>query len=404
MSFAINCRRPHPFWFDLNDTVRNVAITSGVVTSDEDGDASIQVTTGADVSQEHSFGLALSYSYMDGSPDFSFTSSNEAVATVDASGVVTPVAAGNATITVIGSIEGTSVTRNIELTQTVVEGTTMNTIVGGVTGSARKSITDVIDAAISGKTPSVAKPLFSAANHVTGAYTYNASGWFYPWVTAMTGLSPWNSNGGTEKAGVAVTARNAIGAAHYGLNIGNTIRFVQSNGTVVDRVISAYSDMAGTDIRLYVLSSDLPAGITPAKMFPSDWTEHFTVGPSGGGRCESMPIAWIDKINNVYVHSVELYMDGSTIGAELDYGLPVGVERLSFSKGLTMGDSGSPFFVMVGSNLALLTSAYGWGASPSYPVRLSAMQSAISTLNATAGVGAYSLTTVDFSAFTNFTL
>lgn len=402
------CRKPHRFWYSINTMTADYALVSGSITYPEVGDAILKRDTGANTSQRRSILPSIEYSYIGQEGlGFSFSSSNEAVATVSSLGVVTPVAAGAVTITATATIDGSALVRTLDFTQTVTVAATVDTAINGVTGSLRKEITDNIAAAVSGKDPNTTKPLFSTANHATGTYVYNTACWAYGWASMITCFSPWNSRGAQQRAGVAVTAINTVHATHFPLAVNDVIRFVALDGTVVDRTVIGLQEVlnpAGTDSIVTVLDSPLPGSIYICKVLPTTWENYFTLGTSGYGLGEALPMLTMDQENKATVVRVGVFISGGPgMENELIYGYPVvDAEQATFYEGLIPGDSGSPQFVKIGADLVLMSTATSVISGASYPYLRTALQTAINTANAAAGVGSYTLTDVDLSGYTDF--
>jgi hypothetical protein len=400
----IYCQKPHKFWFSPNALTQTVSITSGTVSNPEEGDAVLEQTIGSDVSQQRRFTPTIDYSYLSGETQYSFESSNNAVATVNSVGVVEPVAAGTVVVSITATLGGLSKSRDLQFTQTVTPGEISKAVKTGVSGSVRKEISDNIDNSISGKTPFSSKPVFSTSNHAAGTYVYNTSCWGYGFVNLLTAFSPWNSRDAQKRAGVAITPRNFVNAWHFPLEIGDTIRFVEANGTVATRIIMDRERVGSTDVMVYALNSDLPAGIYKAKMFPSNWRNYFTPGPNSNEEGESLPMMCFNQYNKLVVISTGLFLASSYAGTLnlCQYAKPVGASRIAFEETLILGDSGSPIAVKVGSELLLVSSPSSTLGGPAYPALSTALQSSLNTVNTRADVGSHTLGYADFSEFTDF--
>jgi hypothetical protein len=141
-------------------------------------------------------------------------------------------------------------------------------------GTLKHELITSLDAMLADSLPSAEMPIYSAQDHSGGVYTRNTSNWAYSKVQAMTAISPWNSDASFRKAGILVSPRHVLFATHYRPADGSTIRFVQADNTVVTRTISGVIELPMTgpqypDIAIAKLDSDVPSGISFAKVLPS---------------------------------------------------------------------------------------------------------------------------------------
>ena len=330
----------------------------------------------------------LAISNMSGIPVWS--SSDTSVATVSASGLVTGSANGVTAISVTNSIS--TVTRMLSFSRTN-NGTP--TIVSFDSGTLRKAIEDFFVSRLGGSpNPVTAKPIFTTQVH-TGSISYvrNASCWMHSF-PALTCCSPWTSTGGNTRAGTLITPRHLLFANHYQINVGATVRFVTMDGTVVDRTLAGKVQVLGgiygldVDCMLGVLSADVPNTISFAKVIPPTWANKLPI-PQGTPmlRLDQEEKALVGKVTN-FTNS---FSNSDTYSA--------------YSEDLIGGDSGNPAFLVVGSDLAILTTWFtgGGGAGPDITSMQTLIDSTISSLDTSLGYNTgYSCTTVDLSTYTTF--
>lgn len=244
--------------------------------------------------------------------------------------------------------------------------------------------------------PSMPKngPVFTTQDHTTPNYVRNQELWCAD--MDLTCISPWNSNGGVRKAGVLVTPRHVVNASHYEYNVGNTVRFVEEDGTAHDRVITGkkrhpnYAPYS-PDLTLYTLSSDLPAAITPCKLMPANWNQYLVQN-----FFNRPPALGLDQEEKALI--IDFHTNGSFL-------TPVDVSRLIFHENKISGDSGNPAFLIVNGELVLVTVWTFGGAGSGTPVasHIADLNQMIIDADTQAGVSTgYTVTEADFSSFPNY--
>ena len=322
------------------------------------------------------------------------TSSNTGVLTdmgndYVASGVTT----GTATLTATADLNS-SIFSVKSAPVSVVGSTSTSYFKEYVSGSLAKNCSDNIDNAISGKTPSTAKPIFSTQNHSTATYTRNTNCWAGIW--DLTPISPWNSTGSYQRAGTLISPRHIIFAAHYQISAGATVRFVDASNNVVTRTMTnklthpSYSPHY-PDITVGILDSDVPAGIGFAKILPQNWATYL---PSLSSTY-SLPALVLDQEEKALISG--LYSLGA--GAYAGFKTPIDSTRLGFFESIIGGDSGNPSFLIINGTLVLLT-VWTFGG-PGSGTNILSEKTAINTMMSTLG-GGYSLTEVSLSGFNTY--
>lgn len=121
--------------------------------------------------------------------------------------------------------------------------------------------------------------IFSNQNHDQNNYTRNIHCWAYG--LDLSCISPWNSNGLMRKAGTLLSPRHVIWARHFNIVVNTTIRFIDDNNQVFERIIiesQAVPDMSNStsdrgfireyDMVIGLLDSDVPSSISFAKVLP----------------------------------------------------------------------------------------------------------------------------------------
>jgi len=324
----------------------------------------------------------------------SFRSLTPFIATVDQNGVVTIVAAGQASILV--TVDRT--TRRLDFTAVNPTGATVTTFDSFVASTVGKEASDFVDDALVGKSAATALKMFTSQNHGTQTYVRNPNLWCNSVVQNLTCCSPWNSTYGNLRAGTLFTPQHFYYSPHFPPAEGSTMRFVGADGTVYNRTVlkrRSHPDYDGffPDLGVGVLSSPLPVAITPCKFAPSDFEDYIP------GVAYGIPCIILDQAENLSVTDL-FHIDFSA-----SFIVPKDSKRLEFYEPKINGDSGNPAFMVIDEQLVLMTTlrSGGAGSGPFAGDHLAAINQLILDVDALASISTgYTLTEVDLSDFTNF--
>jgi hypothetical protein len=416
----INEGRALPFWFDIGQYRESTEVSEGTqapyTEDDKEGTRYTTTTTGEKVT------LLVTPVYDNGEfqISFNYSSDNPTEIDVDPNGtvvfMVAPETTSSAVITVTGTSGGIAVIRTVNITLTLSGASIIEVIEGGVAGSARKALSDPIDTALIGANPATQQNVYTSQDHVTPTYVRNTN--FFLQAThaeALTCASPWNSTGGTRRAGTAITPRHAVCAKHYSIPVGATLRFVASDNTVVERtVVQAANIIASNplsppvsplenDVWLMLLDSDLPASITHCKLFPYEYETHLPDGATTEGGA-AIPLLALDYSENGIVLDY-LGKDGPLIPPTPSnlWIEPTMPGRLAFNDPIIVGDSGNPIFTAIGSELWLMSTFAGSGSGPAYGGLVTELNAMITTLDTLQGdITGHTVTVGDLSSYTTY--
>ena len=319
-----------------------------------------------------------------------FESLNTDIATIASDGVITRVASGQCRVLVKNGV-----TIGIDLNLADQTQGDTESYANAVVGSLAEHVSNEIDSRID-DTMSMATNggIYSTQNHVTSTYVRNTNLWCDD--VDLTCASPWNSRGGSKRAGTLITAQHLLMASHYPLYIGDTVRFVANDNTILTRTITGvvnhpdYSPYY-PDLRVAVLDSALPSSITPCKLMPSDYEDYLVENSSN--RPGAIGLDQEEKA---------LIIDWTGGG---NFTTPTDSDRLIFHENIISGDSGNPAGVIVDGEFVSVTMWTYGGAGSGTPVAdfISDINTMITTADTQASVST-GLTVVeaDFSAFPNY--
>lgn len=399
------------FWFEIDQLLESTQIlpdSSAPVTED---DKAITRYTTASTGEQVTLTPIIKYALNNSEVFFTFESDNPTEVAVDAGGMVVyqvaPEQTASAVITITGVNGLSTIARTVHISLDVSGETTIDVIEGGVVGSARKALSDVLDTALSGANPVTQQSVYTSQDHSAPAYVRNTSFLLSSLVEALTCFSPWNSAGGGKRAGTAITKRHAVLANHYKYEAGTTVRFITSNNAIVTKTVvqsaRIFQDGAGTDAYMVLLDSDLPESITPCKLFPSGYADYLPAGVDPNSYAATdIPLLAIDQ------HEKGIVLDFNKHGyppeeANVLYGKPTLADRIAFYEPIISGDSGNPVFAVIGSELWLLSTFGGAHVGPFYGELTSELNAMIVTLDTLQGdLTGYTVTEGDLSSYTTY--
>jgi hypothetical protein len=304
-------------------------------------------------------------------------------------GIASGIASGNTSLVAISSDDSFS---SVNVVISGITGQTSLTFDGYIAGSLSKEVSDAVDTRINGLNATTAKPIYSTQNHDTSTYVRNSGCWVAD--LNLTSISPWNSTEGKNRAGVLISPRHILFAAHYQINNGATVRFIDSNNNVVTRTMVnklTHPDYTPyyPDITVGLLNSDVPASIGFVKILPQNWRDYF---PSLSATYR-LPCLVLDQEEKALIS--ELY----SLGNLASFLVSNNATRANFFENIVLGDSGNPAFLIINDELVIVTVwTFGGGGSGT---SILVHKNAINTMMATLG-GGYSLTEIDLSGFTDF--
>jgi hypothetical protein len=240
---------------------------------------------------------------------------------------------------------------------------------------------------IFGKTPGAGtQNIYSTQTHTgTPAYVRNASCWAAD--LDLTPISVWNSDGGNEKGGVLISRRHILMAHHFFIANGATVRFVDRDNNIVNMTLTTSVRVGSTDIRIGVLSAEVPTTITPARYLPlpTPIEELLKTG--------QIPAVITDK--NEFLEVGPMIINGNNWNAVAAVEDSTNSGWLyGWMNGPDFGDSGSPVFVMVGTQLALAGAYENTAGGPFVAKYAADIQTAMNGLQA-----GYTLTPVDLTNY-----
>ena len=369
----------------VNPIVRTIsASSSGVITQD---DTILVQTSGSTTITDY---LVNVQQLIPGSYNVSIYSNSSGVILGSNGGpIASGVSAGSTSLVAITSDNFFS---SANVVVSAVSGIVNTNFSNYATSSLAKEASDSVDNRIVVLNASTAKPIFSTQNHNTPSYIRNSGCWVND--LNLTPISPWNSTAGSNMAGVLISPRHIIFAAHYQINNGSTVRFVDNNNNTVTRTminklthpdyIPYYPDLA-----LGLLDSDVPNTIGFVKILPQNWSDYL---PSLSSLYR-LPCLVLDQEEKALISELR------SLSTTANFSAPSNPTRLAFFESIITGDSGNPAFLIIDDELVIITvwtfGAAGGGTSILFH------KNAINTMMSTLG-GGYSLTEIDLSGFTDY--
>jgi hypothetical protein len=242
----------------------------------------------------------------------------------------------------------------------------------GRVGSLPGNVVGGVSARTSSHSPSTGEVIWSMRDDANVVYQYNTNCWLYGAI-GLSSFSPWHAQVGTQYSyqggGTLITPRHAITITHMALPDNTPVRFVGTDN-VAHQVICLHGErLVDVDYWVMVFDHDLPSNVAHTKILPSSAIHKFTptmqnwMGPCWPSAL--LPTVGFNQIKEAYICDA-LFLDDHTYDAPA-----VTVEpsqwfswwgslcRRSSSctcnnSDVTGGDSGSPTFLLINGELALI--------------------------------------------------
>jgi len=403
---SINEGKVLRLWFEIDQFREPTQISPDTSTPYTEDDKEGERFTTSSSGEQVTLVPVVTYSLNDDPISFAYSSDSPTEIDVAPDGqvvfMVAPEATASAIITILATSGTATTTRTVSVTLTLSGASVVEVIEGGVAGSARKALSDPMDDALIVANPATQQQVYTTQD----PYVRNTS--FFLQGThaeALTCASPWNSTGGTRRAGTAITPRHAVCANHYPVPVGATIRFVASDNTVITRTVvqaaRIFCNGVGTDAWMILLDSDLPASITPCKIFPDGYETYLPAGATTAAAF-ALPLLAMDFSENGIALDLITEKVQSNIPT-MTYGAPTIPHRLAFYDSIISGDSGNPIFGVIGSELWLLSTFFGAGSGPFYGGLVPELNAMITTLDTLQGdITGHTVTVGDLSSYTAY--
>lgn len=319
----------------------------------------------------------------------------ENIATIDEHGYLSRMSSGVAKFKC--TFEGVSKGISVDMT-TKNNGDVARELVSVVEGTLAEHLSEQIDSMLNpSMTMETNGKIFSTQNHTAEVYVRNPN--FWGKTVDFTCCSPWNSTGSKTRAGTLVTPRHIIFAAHYQINTGARIRFVDNDNNVITRTMIAKKThpnyvLYNPDFVIGLLDSDVPSAISPCKAFSSS--------------CQT----YLNLSNLAYSRPAAVGLDQEEKGLIIDLASKSSFRSSSdstrniFNENKISGDSGNPAFVIVNGELVLITvwTYGGAGSGTAICDYIDDLNQMIIDVDTIGGVSTgYTLTEVDLSSFPTIT-
>jgi len=211
-----------------------------------------------------------------------------------------------------------------------------------------------------------------------------------------TGVSPWNQpydgySSRYQKGGALISPRHVVLANHWHMPIGANLLFVSNTNEMIYRNLTGLQQIAGTDIIIGVLDSDVPDSVTYYPIIASS-TLQSLIKKYEPAPTYDIPMVVFDQEKKAIIHSLNGISSTAIGHAPYSTGA-----RAFLSEYVQGGDSGSPAFIIVDDRPILLFAHYSASWGPNLGNYISEINSAMTTLG-----GGYQVTQYDPTCFTQY--
>lgn len=198
--------------------------------------------------------------------------------------------------------------------------------------------------------------------------------------------SPWNSGGGSLRAGTLISKRHVLFAKHFPLWKGVRILFVDDEGVVCPCYVDATKGVDASDMMVGLLNAEVTPNIHPAKVLPDDFAQYLGDG-------YGLPVVTLNRQEKAFVTELNVIPTNGTPPSVRNRE-PKDARRALFRDRIVIGDSGNPAFLVIGNTPILLycLQTGGCGCGPFVNQHRRELQAAMDEL-----CPGYKLETFDFS-------
>jgi hypothetical protein len=240
-------------------------------------------------------------------------------------------------------------------------GTLPGNVVGGVFSRTR------------GRSPSTDEVIWSTRDDANMIYRYNTNCWLYG-VAGLTAFSPWHAKVDVKETyqggGTLITPRHAIVASHFAIPDNTPVRFVGSDN-IAHQVICLHGEQPPDipDYWVMVLDQDLPSTVARARILPSDVIHKLTpTMEEWADPCyfsATLPAVAFNQRKEAYVCDAKYFFAFAWSAPLVTFGPSQWFSYWGsychrfnncscLSTDVTSGDSGSPTFLLISGELALI--------------------------------------------------
>ncbi len=266
-----------------------------------------------------------------------FGSSNPAVFTVDASGLLTYVSTGTAQLTI------TSASRIARKLLKWSDATIELRYKQGITGSLRRHIENNVDACVGGDLELY--PVLLYPGFQPPLMSQNSNFWARNY-SNFSCVAAYGTNGGNWLGATAISQDILIVAEHTKIGwAGSSFLFPNpTTGELYWATSTGHKTIGNTDVRIVKVSPLLPNYVVPAKLWPANYLTKIS------NNLEYVPLFRVNQYKQIGLVRDYYYYP--------DYGVPV-TPRADKLLGLIGGDSGHGDFAAINGQLVFDNCHYG---------------------------------------------
>ena len=175
--------------------------------------------------------------------------------------------------------------------------------------------------------------------------------------------SPWNSQGGSTRAGTLSSKRHIVFAKHFPLAVGTRLVFVDNAGGVCPCHLDAVRFVEGADIAVGLLNAEVTPNIHPAKILPPDAAKYIGTG-------EGLAVGTFNQREMLYATEMNAMPTNGPRWGHMRCHVPKESHWQPFRNRLIGGDSGNPAFLLIGNEPILIYCLTGGWSGSGPPIHL----------------------------------
>ncbi len=265
-------------------------------------------------------------------------------------------------------------------------------------------VSNQVDSRLNSSDSSTGLSLYSSRSATAGAnWTRNPNSWTqkgtpldFTGVMGSNDNLAYHNNNPYQGGLTLISPKHFITAAHFALEDNTTVNFFTSSGQIVSRKVVDSMVIAGTDISVGVLDSDVDSSITFYSLISSTQLSSL-ISQINSNLLSDIPIVVLNQNGEALVRSLEKKSPKTINHTSYVSGL-----RSGFSKALVFGDSGQPGFIIVNNKPVLIFANHLAELGPELGAYIADINSAIITLGNSGGYKVTEFNAGGFNTYSSF--
>jgi len=217
---------------------------------------------------------------------------------------------------------------------------------------------------------------YFASGGASSSPTYSTSCWLYGITLTGIPLRTGSSPGGSGR-GALITQRHMLATRHFNVGAGNTVKFVNSNNTIISAVVQSVNNIVGSvgyfgsptplmyepDLVILKFTADVDSSIIPlhVNVFADSYSSEYS--QFGGLFQMRDPLITIDQDERMIIDDFNIFGE-SYLSKRGRYTVltPLDTTRIQYYESKVDYDSGSPTIILYKNNNIIQPALFGFAS------------------------------------------